>query len=311
MSPSESRRGVRFAGWGVSTGERVVTNEDLTATLDTSDEWIRERTGIRQRFIGGSASALGTAAATAALEDAGVTAASLDAIILSTTTGDRIIPGTAPTIAANLGVQCAAFDVNAACSGFMYGLAVARGLLATGMERILLVGAENLSRWVDWSDRSTAVLFGDAAGAVVLDADDQDAIQSLNMGADGTLANLIVSEHGGFIQMDGREVFRRAVRVVVESAERALRDAGLDIGDIDLLIAHQANVRILQAVAQRLGLADSQVVIVLDSYGNTSSASIPLAVDAARRDGRLQAGMSVLFTGFGAGMTWASAVVRW
>jgi 3-oxoacyl-[acyl-carrier-protein] synthase-3 len=279
--------------------------------MDTSDEWIQERTGIRQRFIGGSASALGTRAAEAALADAGLAAGDLDAIVLSTTTGDRMIPGTAPTIAANLGVNCAAFDVNAACSGFMYGLAVARGLIATGMERVLLIGAENLSRWVDWNDRSTAILFGDGAGAVVLTASETDAIKSLNMGADGTLANLISSEHQGFIQMDGREVFRRAVRIVVDSATRALVDAGIGADDIGLLVAHQANVRILHAVAQRLGIPESRVVVVLDTYGNTSSASIPLAIDAARHDGCLQKGMNVLLTGFGAGMTWASAVVSW
>ena len=303
--------GVRFAGWGVGLGERVVTNDDLSRTLDTSDEWISERTGIRARRIGGSASQLGIVAGRAALDDAGLRGADIDHLVLSTTTGDRVIPGTAPLIAHELGIRGGALDLNAACSGFMYGLAVARGLIATGAGRILLVGAENLSRWTDWSDRTTAVLFGDGAGAVVLEASDIDSVRSLNLGADGSLAELIYADHGGFIHMDGREVFRRAVRVVVDSAESALRDAGVTIDDISLVLAHQANQRILAAVADRLGVDFSKVEVCLDSYGNTSSASIPLAVDQARRAGRLHEGDTVLMTGFGAGMTWASAVVTW
>jgi 3-oxoacyl-[acyl-carrier-protein] synthase-3 len=303
--------GVRFAGWGVGLGERVVTNDDLSRTLDTSDEWISERTGIRARRIGGSASQLGIVAGRAALDDAGLQGADIDHLVLSTTTGDRVIPGTAPLIAHELGIRGGALDLNAACSGFMYGLAVARGLIATGAGRILLVGAENLSRWTDWSDRTTAVLFGDGAGAVVLEASDLDSVRSLNLGADGSLAELIYADHGGFIHMDGREVFRRAVRVVVDSAESALRDAGVTIDDISLVLAHQANQRILAAVADRLGVDFNKVEVCLDSYGNTSSASIPLAVDQARRAGRLHEGDTVLMTGFGAGMTWASAVVTW
>ena len=303
--------GVRFAGWGVGLGERVVTNDDLSRTLDTSDEWISERTGIRARRIGGSASQLGIVAGRAALDDAGLRGADIDHLVLSTTTGDRVIPGTAPLIAHELGIRGGALDLNAACSGFMYGLAVARGLIATGAGRILLVGAENLSRWTDWSDRTTAVLFGDGAGAVVLEASDIDSVRSLNLGADGSLAELIYADHGGFIHMDGREVFRRAVRVVVDSAENALRDAGVTIDDISLVLAHQANQRILAAVADRLGVDFNKVEVCLDSYGNTSSASIPLAVDQARRAGRLHEGDTVLMTGFGAGMTWASAVVTW
>lgn len=303
--------GVRFAGWGVGLGERVVTNDDLSQTLDTSDEWISERTGIRSRRIGGSASSLGIVAGRNALNDAGLRGDDIDHLVLSTTTGDRVIPGTAPIIASELGIRGGAVDLNAACSGFMYGLAVARGLIATGAGRVLLVGAENLSRWTDWEDRSTAVLFGDGAGAVVLEADSTDAVRSLNLGADGSLADLIYADHGGFIHMDGREVFRRAVRIVVESAERALQDAHVTMDDVSLVLAHQANQRILVAVAERLGVDFSKVEVCLDSYGNTSSASIPLAVDQARRAGRLQKGDTVLMTGFGAGMTWASAVVTW
>jgi len=303
--------GIRFAGWGVGLGERVVTNDDLSTSLDTSDEWISERTGIRERRIGGSASELGIVAARAALADAGVNAEDIDLVLLSTTTGDRLIPGTAPTIAAALGIKCGALDLNAACSGFMYGVAVARGMIATGSRRVLLIGAENLTRWVDWDDRATAVLFGDGAGAVVIEASDDDAVLSLNLGADGTLADLIRCAHGGYIWMDGREVFRRAVRVVVESSERALAEAGITIDQVDLLLAHQANLRILHAVADRLGLPHEKIVVSLDKYGNTSSASIPLAVDQARNNHQLETGKIALMTGFGGGMTWASAVVRW
>jgi 3-oxoacyl-[acyl-carrier-protein] synthase-3 len=303
--------GVRFAGWGVGLGERVVTNQDLSATMDTSDEWISERTGIRERRIGGRASQLGITAARNALADAGVEASDIDHVILSTTTGDRLIPGTAPLIANALGIKGGAFDLNAACSGFMYGVAVGRGLIASGAQRVLVVGAENLSRWVDWDDRSTAVLFGDGAGAVVLEASNEDSIRSINLGSDGSLTDLIYAEHGGFIHMDGREVFRRAVRCVVDSATMAMNDAGVSAQDISLVIAHQANVRILHAVADRLGIEHDKVVVCLDRYGNTSSASIPLAVDAARADNRLHKGDTVLMTGFGAGMTWASAVVTW
>ena len=286
--------GVRFAGWGVGLGERVITNQDLSATMDTSDEWISERTGIRERRIGGSASQLGLTAARNALADAGVEASDVDHVILSTTTGDRLIPGTAPLIANALGITGGAFDLNAACSGFMYGVAVGRGLIASGAQRVLVVGAENLSRWVDWEDRSTAVLFGDGAGAVVLEASTEDSIRSINLGSDGSLTDLIYAEHGGFIHMDGREVFRRAVRCVVDSATMAMNDAGVSAQDISLVIAHQANVRILHAVADRLGIEHDKVVVCLDRYGNTSSASIPLAVDAARADNRLHKGDTVL-----------------
>ena len=303
--------GIRFAGWGVGLGERVVTNDDLSATLETSDDWIQERTGIRERRIGGTASSLGITAAKAAMADAGVTADDIDLVILSTTTGDRLIPGTAPTIAAALGITGGAMDLNAACSGFMYGVAVARGMIATGMKRVLLIGAENLSRWVDWDDRATAVLFGDGAGAVVIEPSEVDSVLSINLGADGSLADIIRCDHGGYIWMDGREVFRRAVRVVVESSERALREAGVTIDEIDILLAHQANVRILHAVADRLGLSHDKIVVCLDKYGNTSSASIPLAVDHARSQQLLSPGKVALMTGFGGGMTWASAVVRW
>jgi 3-oxoacyl-[acyl-carrier-protein] synthase-3 len=203
-------------------------------------------------------------------------------------------------------------DLNAACSGFMYGLWVARGLLATGSRRILLVGAEHLTRWLDWSDRTTAVLFGDGAGAVVLEATDDDGdLLGFDVGSDGSLVHLISCEHGGTIQMDGKETFRRAVRIMVDSAQRALKDASMSIEDVTLVIPHQANLRIIQAACERLGVPEDRAISVIDRYSNTSSASIPLALVEAYDTGRLHPGDVLLLTGFGAGMTWASALLRW
>jgi 3-oxoacyl-[acyl-carrier-protein] synthase-3 len=299
-------------GWGVGLPDRVVTNDELSQTLDTSDEWIAERTGIRQRRVGGSASTLGLAAARAALDRAHVEPAAIDAILLATTTPDRLIPATAPLIQDALGAQCPAVDLNAACSGFMYGLWLARGLLATGSKRVLLIGAEHLSRWVDWDDRAMAVLFGDGAGAVVLEAtEDGGDLLGFDVGSDGSLVHLISCEHGGTIQMDGKETFRRAVRIMVDSAQRALKEASMSIDDVALVVPHQANLRIIQAACDRLGVDVDRSVCVIDRYGNTSSASIPLALVDALDEGRIKPGDVLLLTGFGAGMTWASAVLRW
>jgi 3-oxoacyl-[acyl-carrier-protein] synthase-3 len=304
--------GVRFKGWGIAVPDRIVTNDELSQTLDTSDEWITERTGIRERRIGGSALTLGVLAGQRAMDDAGVSADSIDFLILATTTPDRLIPATAPMIANSLGLNCAAMDVNAACSGFMYAIRTAHGLLETGSKRILVIGAEHLSRWVDWTDRNMAVLLADGAGATVLDYDpDGSDLLSFVLGADGSAADLLTCEHGGFIQMDGRAVFRKAVRVVVESAEQAMASAGVSADELSLVIPHQANIRIIQAATQRLGIEMERAIVVLDRYGNTSSASIPLAFDDARANGRIKPGEYALMTGFGAGMTWASAIVRW
>lgn len=304
--------GARFLGWGVAVPPRVLTNNEISETLDTSDEWIYERTGIRERRIGGPASALGLEAARGALTDSGLSPDDIDFLVLATTTPDNLIPATAPTIASALGITAPAFDVNAACSGFMYAVKIADGLIATGAERVLVIGAEHLSRWTDWNDRTMAVLLGDGAGAAVLErTDDRGSLLGFDLGSDGTLADLLHCPHGGTIWMDGKEVFRRAVRIMVDSAERAMSRAGVTISDISLVIPHQANVRIIQAACQRLGVPPERAVVVLDRYGNTSSASIPLAVDDARRTGRVSNGDLVLMTGFGAGMTWASAVVRW
>ena len=305
-------RGITVRGSGISVPDKVVTNADLSATLDTSDEWIRERTGIKERRVGGVTSQLAIEAGRRAIEDAGLQPSDIDVVLLATTTPDALVPATSATVQAGIGIPGGAFDLNAACSGFVYGLVTAAGLAAVGSGRVLLVGAEALSRIVDWDDRTMAVLVGDGAGAVVVEpVDGPGDLISWNLGADGTLRHLLTCDHGGYLFMDGKEVFRRAVRVVVESAQRALSDAGLTASDVDLLVPHQANLRIIQAVCQRLGIPEERAAIVIDRYGNTSSASIPLALDDALRAGRVSAGDHLLLTGFGGGMTWASAVLRW
>jgi 3-oxoacyl-[acyl-carrier-protein] synthase-3 len=304
--------GVRFTGWGIGLPENIVTNDDLSKTLDTSDEWITERTGIRERRIGSSTRELGVLAATEAMKSAGVSPSDIDVLILATTTPERMAPATAPMIANDLGMTCMAMDLNAACSGFMYGVRTAQGLLETGAKRILLIGAEHLSGWVDWSDRNTAVLLGDGGGAAVLEYDENvNEILSFVLGSDGASADILTAPHEGFFYMDGPEVFRRAVRVVVDSAEKAMALAGVSADQISLVVPHQANIRIIQAVCQRLGIDMERAVITLDRYGNTSSASIPLAYYDALKNGRVKSGEYALMTGFGAGMTWASAVMKW
>jgi len=306
-----SRGGV-ITGWGTALPPKVVTNDDLSAILDTTDAWIQERTGIRERRLGGTTSQLAIDAGLAALERAGRRPDEVDAVILATTTPDQIVPGTSATVQDGIGVPGGAFDVNAACSGFVYALVVAHGMLALGAERLLVIGSETLSRITDWDDRSIAVLVGDGAGAVVLEAvDGPGQLLSHHLGADGSLRHLLDCDHGGFLAMDGKEVFRNAVRVVVESAERALAEAGLTVEDIDLLVPHQANRRIITSVCQRLRIPEEKAMVVIDRYGNTSSASIPLALVDALEAGRVHEGDHVLLTGFGGGMTWASAVLRW
>jgi len=304
--------GVRFKGWGIGLPDRIVTNDELSLTLDTSDEWISERTGIRQRYVGGTARSLGVIAGRNAMADAGVEPEDIDFVLLATTSPDRMAPATAVLIANDLGLTCPAMDVNAACSGFMYAVRTAQGLLETGNKRILVIGAEHLSRWVDWTDRNVAVLLADGGGAAVLEYDpDVNDILSFALGADGSGADLLTCEHESTFTMDGREVFRRAVRVVVESSQQALEIAGITADDLALVIPHQANIRIIQAVVDRLGIGMDRAVIALDRYGNTSSASIPLAFDVARNEGRIKTGDYALLTGFGAGMTWASSIIRW
>jgi 3-oxoacyl-[acyl-carrier-protein] synthase-3 len=304
------QRGIVVRSCGVAVPDKVLTNDDLAVTLDTSDVWISERTGIRERRIGGTTSALAAEAGRLALERAGLAPGDIDALVLATTTADAIAPATASTVQDLLGLRpVGAFDLNAGCSGFVYGLVVSAGLAATGAGRILLIGSETLSRITDWDDRTIAVLVGDGAGAVVLEAvDGPGNLLSHNLHCDGSLRHLLYCEHGGYLWMDGREIFRKAVRVVVESAEQAL---AVGVEDIAMLVPHQANLRIIQAARQRLGIPEEKTAVVIDRYGNTSSASIPLALDDAVSAGRIAEGDLVLLSGFGAGMSWASAVLRW
>ncbi len=305
-------RGAVVKGWGIALPEKVLTNADLEKTLDTSDEWITERTGIKERRIGGTTSELGLEAARAALASANLTADDIDYVLLCTSTPDMAVPYTAATIENELGVKGGASDINAACSGFMYGLIHAHGLIAMGVNRVLLVGAETLSRLTDWTDRNTAVLFGDGAGAVILEAvDGPGQMLGWDLGSDGSGRHLLYAEIGSHIRMEGREVFRRAVRGMVDSAERSLKQAGLTAADVSVVVPHQANIRIIEAVCERLGVPMEKTVTVIQSTGNTSAASIPLALTSALDNNRINNGDVVLLVGFGAGMSWASAVLRW
>ena len=305
-------RGIRITGWGIAVPDKVVTNEDMAASLDTSNEWIVERTGIRQRHIGGTTSGLAIEAGQAALACAGKSADDIAHVVLATTTPDCIVPGTAPSVQHGLGIHGGAFDINAACSGFVYGLISVAGLIAVGSGPVLLIGCDTLSKITDMDDRKIAIIIGDGAGAVVVEPmDSPGALLSWNMSSDGSLKHLLKCEHGGTLYMDGKEVFRRAVRVVVESAEQAMADAGVGPDDVSLMIPHQANVRIITAACQRLRIPEERTVVVIDRYGNTSSASVPLALHDAIADGRVHDGDTLLLTGFGGGMTWASAVLRW
>ena len=306
------QRGIRITGWGIGLPDKVVTNADLEATLDTSDEWIRERTGIRERRVGGSTCGLAAEAGRNALDSAGLRPDDVDVLILCTTTPDQQVPATASAVQEALGLRCGAFDVNAACSGFVYGLVTAAGMTATGMDNVLLIGSEVLSRITDWDDRSTAVLFGDGAGAVVVQATEgEGTLLGWDLASDGTARRFLYCDAGGFIHMEGREVFRRAVRVMVDSAEASLKKAGVSADDIALVVPHQANTRIIDAACQRLGIPMEKAAIVIDWTGNNSSASIPIALVDAVQKGRVSRGDLVLLVGFGAGMTSASAVVRW
>jgi 3-oxoacyl-[acyl-carrier-protein] synthase III len=305
-------RGIRVSGWGIAVPYKVVTNDDMAARLDTSDEWIVERTGIRERRIGGTTTGLAIEAAQAALASAGRTAGDIDNLLLATTTPDGLVPGSAPTVQHGIGMRGGAVDLNAACSGFVYGLVVASGLIAVGSGPVLLIGSETLSRITDMDDRKIAILVGDGAGAVVVEpTEGPGALLSWNLNSDGSLKHLLKCDHGATLYMDGKEVFRKAVRVVVESAEQAMADAGVGRDDIALLVPHQANVRIIHAACQRLGIPEERTAIVIERYGNTSSASIPLALYDAIEHDRVHEGDHLLLTGFGGGMTWASAVLRW
>ncbi len=317
----------RIAGTGSYLPEKVVTNQDLEKMMDTSDEWIRERTGIKRRHIAAddeTSSDMALVAAQRAMTMAEVEPADIDLIIIGTVTPDKVFPSTACIVQRRLGIQgCPAFDVQAACSGFIYAMDLADRYLRTGAARnALIIGCEMLSRITDWDDRATAVLFGDGAGAAVLQPSDEPGIISTHIHSDGQYEDLLQVPSGislgydavcaekAFIQMDGNAVFRRAVATLGSIARETLDGNGIDKHDIDWLVPHQANLRIISAAAKKLDLSMDHVVVTVDEHANTSSASIPLALDTAVRDGRIRRGQLLLFEAFGAGFTWGSALLR-
>ena len=320
----------RITGTGSGLPQRVVSNEELarelaTRGVETSDEWIVARTGIRQRYIAGpgeTTTELGARAAQAALQAAGVDASDIDLIVVGTSTADQIFPSTACLIQARIGaLGCAAFDVQAVCSGFIYGLATADALMRTGAhKRALVIGTEVFSRILDWTDRTTCVLFGDGAGAVVLEASNEPGVLAVQLKADGSHAGVLCTagrvsngkvEGDPFLRMDGQAVFKLAVNVLGNSAVETLAQAKLEPSHLDWLIPHQANVRILNATARRLGVPDERLVATVDRHANTSAASVPLALDDVVRGGRVKRGDHLLLQGVGGGFTWGSVLVRW
>ncbi len=305
--------GSAIVGWSSVLPDKVITNHDLEGWLDTSDEWITERTGIRERRVGGTTSGLAVEAGRKAMDTAGVGPEDIDLVILATTTPDQLCPGSAPTVQLDLGLDCAAFDLNAACSGFVYGLVTASGFLASGLDCVLLIGSETLSKITDWDDRNTAVLFADGAGAAVMQSvDGPGQLLGWHLACDGSARHVLYCDtHESFIQMDGKEVFRRAVRVMVECAERSMDQAGVTIDDIALVVPHQANTRIIDAACQRLGIPIERASVTLPWTGNSSSATIPIALVDAIEKGRIDDGDLVLLVGFGAGMSSAGALLRW
>ncbi len=316
---------VTITGLGAYAPERVVTNDELSQLVDTSDEWIMERTGIRERRIAAEDQALSDLslpAARQALEQAGSDGTDIDLLIVATVTPDMMFPSTSALLADQLGAkEAAAYDLSAGCTGFMYALAQAYGMVAAGLSRrALVVGGDVLSRVLDWTDRSTVVLFGDGAGAVVLERSEEAGFLAFELGADGAGGEHLWLPGSGsrrfedpdrMVKMNGREVFKFATRILVQSANAVLDRYGATIDDVDVYVPHQANVRIIDHATKKLGIPSERVVVNVDRYGNTSSGSIPLALVDAEADGRLQAGSLVLMTGMGAGLTWGSALMRW
>lgn len=314
-----------ITGTGSYLPARILSNTDLAGMVDTSDEWIRERTGIEQRHIaaeGELTSDLATAAARAALENAGIEASEIDLIVLATTTPDNTFPATATTVQHKLGItEGAAFDVQAVCSGFLFALATADSMLRQGLfKNALVIGAETFTRILDWSDRSTCVLFGDGAGAVVLqsgEGEDDQGVISHHVRTDGSKKELLYVDGGvsstgtiGHVRMQGNQVFRHAIANISSAVQAVLSDTGHDIADIDWFVPHQANQRILNGVAKRLGLDEEKVISTVAKHGNTSAASIPLALDQAIRDGRIQKGDLVLSEAMGGGFSWGACLFR-
>lgn len=302
----------RITGWGTNLPDRVLTNDDLSRIVDTSDEWITARSGIRSRHVDGKVTEMSAIAGRAAMDMAGVDPDQVDLLLLATTTADQQFPASASVVQHELGLTCGAVDMNAACSGFVYGLVTAMQFMSGGVDRILLVGADALSGIVDWTDRGTCVLFGDGAGAVMLErTGDRPSLLGWDLMSDGSAADILYCDHGGTIVMQGKEVFRRAVMAMTDSAGNAIARAGVTAEDISIVVPHQANVRIIEASLKRLGIPMEKTAIVLGHTGNTSAASIPLAlVDAIDNDG-IAPGDLVLMVGFGAGMSSAAAVLRW
>lgn len=320
--------GTKIIGTGSCLPEAVVTNDDLSKIMDTSDEWIRTRTGIRERHLAKeeTTASMSTEAVERAMENAGVTAQDIDLIIVGTVTADHVTPACACEIQAAIGaVDAVAFDINAACSGFMFALNIAHAYLQMGVYKTaLVVGAETLSKIMDWSDRSTCVLFGDGAGAVVVRADERDGLLAFDQGSDGVKGKVLAcpnrsnnnpltetSKELKYVHMDGQEVYKFAVTQVPASLQKTIESAGLTIEDIDYFALHQANIRILQAVAKRLKVSEDKFPISLDHCGNISAASVPILLDEMNRNGLLKPGMKIALAGFGGGLTWASAVLEW
>ncbi len=312
MMSSADNTGARITGIGVALPENVVTNDDLAAKLDTSDEWITERTGIKQRHIGGTTAGLAVEASQAALKAAGVDASSIDLLVLATTTPDRRVPATASTVQESLGLTCGAMDLNAACSGFVYSLVTAHGFCLMGYERILVVGAETVHRLLDWEDRASCILFGDGAGAAVLErCEGPGDLMGWHLSSDGSMEESLYCNFDGPLYMAGQTVFKKAVLVMEEAARQAMKQAGLGPDDIDVVVPHQANIRIVETACKRLEIPIEKAAMVIHRTANTSSASIPLALEEAVRTGKIQAGHNVLLVGFGAGMSSASALIKW
>ena len=308
----------RIIGTGSYLPPKVITNDDLAQKIDTSDEWIRTRTGIKQRHVVDQESTcdLGVIAANNALEMAGINANELDLIILATTTPDKIFPATATMIQQRIGATCPAFDLQSVCAGFIFALTTAEQYIKTGSaNKVLVIGSETLSRIVNWEDRSTAILFGDGAGAVVLSGSEETGILHSKLFSDGNyLSSLQVSNNyineTGFIEMAGNEVFKIAVSRLSALAEETLKECNVDANELDWMVPHQANIRIISAVAKRIKTSMDKVVVTLENHGNTSAASIPLALDSAVRDGRIQKGQTLLFEGIGGGFSWGSILVK-
>lgn len=309
-------------GLGHYVPEKILTNTDLMQFVETNDEWIVSRTGIRERHVAAdeeSTADLAVHAARMALQDAGISAEELDLIIVATCTPDYNFPSVAATVQHALGANCAAFDIQAACSGWVYALVTASQFIATGaLGKVLVIGAEVMSRVVDWTDRNTCILFGDGAGAAVVGKVPAGyGVRSFDLGANGAGGPLLrcavrpgENESGKVIQ-NGREVYKFAVNVMGESAERSLQKSGLSGADVDLFVPHQANIRIIKSATEKLGMPIEKVFLNVEKYGNTSAASVPIALSEAKREGRLQRGDNVVVVGFGAGLTWASALVQW